>query len=443
MAASADQKTVFEQRKEQLLALLAKNPGMSHSALSTLSGLPNTTVRRIRQSLGVVRSAATAEPAPAPGVRTSETGDSCEVVRENPCTLEDLLKACKVDQTVWRVARWVANKWEVGTRCDDGTVLRTPLYQVKAFLERIPGVDDANAIRDAIEWIRAHPICRKKQAVFVTKKPGVEDPHLLEISVPDLHLGRLVWPDETGQDYNTAIAESLFMQAIENLWARASVFPVEQILLPCGNDFLNVDTAAQTTTAGTPQQEDGRWQRSFRRAVALMQRGIEFLRGRARDGIVVPMIPGNHDSQRNFYLGAVLEALYARTPDVRIDNSPNPRKYFRYGTNLLGFTHGHGEKHDKLPLIMAGERPDDWAATRHHEWHLGHLHHSRETRYHAGQEFGPVRVRILPSLVATDSWHHTQGYVGAQRAAEAYLWSQRHGYAGHLSWGVRAEADAS
>ena len=106
----------------------------------------------------------------------------------------------------------------------------------------------------------------------------------------------------------------------------------------------------------------------------------------------------------------------------------------QWGTVLLGFAHGDRIKHDKLPLLMAGEAPQLWAATTHREWHLGHLHHKRETQFHAGIEHGPVRVRILPSLTTADDFHYTNGYVGALRAAESYLWSKRRGYVGHLSW---------
>jgi hypothetical protein len=135
-------------------------------------------------------------------------------------------------------------------------------------------------------------------------------------------------------------------------------------------------------------------------------------------------------------MGSVLAAMYRNSPDVRIDNSPNVRKYFRYGTTLLGFTHGDKEKAESLPLVMAGERPDDWAATTYREWHLGHRHHMKETRYVAGNEFSFVRVRILSALTSTDAYHHNHGYVGSQQAAEVFLWAYKTGYRGHLSYTV-------
>ena len=59
--------------------------------------------------------------------------------------------------------------------------------------------------------------------------------------------------------------------------------------------------------------------------------------------VQVVMVTGNHDTQRLYYLGDVLEAWFRNTKDVAVDNSPRQRKYFRYHGNLIGFTHGHNE----------------------------------------------------------------------------------------------------
>jgi len=65
-------------------------------------------------------------------------------------TLEDLIEACNIDLDIWRVERWLANKWEVGAKAEfkdltwkqgvidgalhaDGLTIE-PLFQVKAWL---------------------------------------------------------------------------------------------------------------------------------------------------------------------------------------------------------------------------------------------------------------------------------------------------------------------
>jgi len=54
---------------------------------------------------------------------------------ENPKTLEELLAVCGVDTELWKVDRYIVNKWEVAMRVADKVVHR-PLFQVKAWLIR-------------------------------------------------------------------------------------------------------------------------------------------------------------------------------------------------------------------------------------------------------------------------------------------------------------------
>ncbi|RLI83490.1 MAG: hypothetical protein DRP01_09020 [Archaeoglobales archaeon] len=51
-------------------------------------------------------------------------------------TLEQLIEACKIDLTVWKVDRYVANKWEVGAKDRNKQIGIHPLFQIKAWLVR-------------------------------------------------------------------------------------------------------------------------------------------------------------------------------------------------------------------------------------------------------------------------------------------------------------------
>jgi len=257
------------------------------------------------------------------------------------------------------------------------------------------------------------------------KKPSKST--LFEISVPDLHLGQLAWGKEAGVDYDLEEAKKRFLEAIEYFKNGCGVVP-EKYLFVVGNDFFNSDNLAFTTTAGTPQQDDTRWQKSFVEGRKLLVQAIDSLREKAPVDVIV--IPGNHDVQRSFYVGDSLECWYHNCREVNVDNSPSPRKYYKYGASLLGFTHGKEEKPVMLPILMASESPKEWAETKHREWHLGHLH-----KTFADESYGVV-TRILPSLAATDSWHKTKGFVGNMKAAQAYLWDKEKGYTAHFQYTV-------
>ena len=285
----------------------------------------------------------------------------------------------------------------------------------------------------------------RREAKSSPDKPRIKisrekDNHLLEIAPVDLHVGKLAWGEETGTDYDIRIAERVFTAAIDDILERTKSYQITQIVFPVGNDLLQVDSPANTTTAGTYVDTDSRYIKSFRRARSITSWAIREMAKRAP--VLVPIVPGNHDRITAFHLGEVLEAEFSDVPFVAIDNRPLLRKYHKFGTNLLGWTHGSEEKPADLPLLMANECPEWWSTTEHREWHVGHLHRSKETRYTAGDSFQGVRVRILPSLCAPDAWHYSKGFVHERRACEAYLYSYDTGYAGHFSSNVMRDEAA-
>jgi DNA repair exonuclease SbcCD nuclease subunit len=210
------------------------------------------------------------------------------------------------------------------------------------------------------------------------------------------------------------MAVSVFKEAINNLLQKAPINLIQRIVIAVGNDLFNVDGADEMTTAGTPQMEDSRWQNTFKKGCSLLKEVIGQL---AIDlPVDVLIIPGNHDSERSFYLGEFLSAFFKDHPNVSIDNTPTLRKYYKFGETLIGYTHGDKEKKDQLPLLMATECKEDWANTSFKEYHLGHLHKEMD------DEIMGVKIRTLSSLAPADAWHSSKGYVGSIRGARAFLY---------------------
>lgn len=355
-------------------------------------------------------------------------------------SLDDLLRECKVDQSEWLVERWVANKWEVGAKHPTtGEILTAPLYQVKAWLKRHPERKVQRAIWDAM---LADLTAKAPKAPAIKHKRPAEDPHLLEVAAVDAHFGKLAWVAETRENYDLGIARACFRDAIADLIRKARGFPLEEALFVVGNDGMHFDNYQQTTTGGTFQDADTRYPKMFSTYWQECRWAIDQLKHMAPVKVVV--VPGNHDRQSAYCVGEVLAAWYAAARDgaVTVDNRPKLRKFHRYGVTLLGFTHGSEEKHQDLPLIMASEEPELWAQTLHREWHTGHFHKAKETRFTAADSFGGVRVRILPSLAGHDAWHYMKGFNVERRAAEAYLYHKATGYAGHFSSNILPEVAA-
>lgn len=366
-----------------------------------------------------------------PGDSFSAKGDQAEVSTVTPeavRTLADLIRVCQIDTTEWIVDRWVANKWEMGAVDPDGALITRPLFQVKAWLKRnVPFVRARQELDALVEDAKAKLPARPKPP-----KACARGAHMLEVSIPDLHLGKLAWAPETGgANYDSKIASEVFMAALEALIQRTSAFGFERVVFPVGNDFFHADTKQGTTTKGTPLDTDSRFHKTFVAGRRLMTEAIERLRQLAPVTVVV--IPGNHDTMSAFHLGDSLECLYHKTPDVTIMNSPIQRKYVSYGCNLIMFTHGDKGKRQNLPLLMATEEPEAFGSAVFREAHTGHNHELRV------QESMGVRVRISPALCPADAWHSENHLVGNLRSAEAFVWSKTEGLVATAAYTVREE----
>ena len=339
-------------------------------------------------------------------------------------TVDDLLNVYSISLEEWEIEKQVVNTWEVGAKGPDGSIVTTPLFQVKVWLKKKQAAYDLNILRNQfIEDIKSLSPTVKINPKNLTLGKG----KLLEVNMFDLHFGKVAWDEEVGENYNINIATQRFNDCIDYFVETYKNFNIIQILFPISNDFFNSDRSYpfNSTTSGTPQEEDTRWQNTFRKGRELLINGIQKLSQLAP--VVVKVIPGNHDYERSFYLGDSLQGWFHNDENVTVDNGASPRKYFVFGKCLIGLTHGNNEKTTDLPMIMAQENPVDWAMTSYREFHLGHLHHKKETQLKSTNEYQGVIIRHMSSLSGTDSWHHKKGYIGARKSAEAYLWDSETG----------------
>jgi len=244
----------------------------------------------------------------------------------------------------------------------------------------------------------------------------VGTPVAYEISLPDFHYGKIgtITQDQANRD---------FLNTIRELHRKAEGLNIERFVLPIGNDGLNSEGFSRATTKGTPQHDAEEWQQTFRGYWKLLVIAIDYLSTFAPVDVIV--IQGNHDFERMFYIGEVIESWYKDYEPVTVDNSYESRKYYRYGKNMLMFTHGDKEKPAEMPLLMATENPVMFAACPHREVHCGHQHREIVNTYQG------VKVRFLPSICTNDAWHRAKGY-SAPREAQAYIWNKEKGCEGYL-----------
>jgi hypothetical protein len=254
-----------------------------------------------------------------------------------------------------------------------------------------------------------------------TLKPIVGDPHLLTIDIADLHLGKLATLSETGEEYNVNIAMQRCEEAVLELLRKASGFNIKQVLFVIGNDVLHTDNVKRQTTNGTDQDTDGAWYDNYKLARELYVRIIEHLA--LKFEVHVVHNPSNHDYMSGYMLADSVFAWLHKHPNITWDITIKHRKYFKFGENLIGTSHGDGAKLDNLPLLMAEEAKEDWASTKYRQIFLHHLHHMKKFKFQTGSDFPGVTVEYLRSPSGTDSWHHKNGYQHAPKAIEGFIHS--------------------
>ena len=348
--------------------------------------------------------------------------------------VDDVIKRFKIDLDKWQVDSFKVKTsegyrkdrsviWKVidgkvihGDVEDSGKMLVVPLYHVQVTLKRKTEQIRMDLVKeDLIKDIKKFKP-NYKTIQYKKKTKGF----LFEPDMPDVHFGKLCWGEESGDNYDIKIAKDLCLTHLNSLINQSNNYDIDRILFPIGNDFFNTDNPEDTTTRGTPQQQDIRFKKMYKKGRELCVAMIDMLSAIAP--VDVKIIVGNHDTNTAFFLGDSLECWYNSSKNVLIDNQPVKRKYYPYGTNLIGLTHGYYEKLNELPLIMATEQPELWAKSTCKEWQTGDKHHKKEIRTSMLQhEQMGVMVRILRSISGNDTWHFDKGYIGQNRVAEGFI----------------------
>jgi len=249
--------------------------------------------------------------------------------------------------------------------------------------------------------------------------PKIKEPHLLVIDPADIHIGKLCRAFESGDEYNHKIAIERVNSGIRGILQKAQGFPIDKILIIIGNDILHTDGAKSTTTSGTFQDSEIMWYDAFKIAQSLLISNIEMLATVAP--VHVQYDPSNHDYVAGFMLAQGIEMWFRNNKNVTFNVSIAHRKYFTYGKNLIGTTHGDGAKETDLPLLMAHESKENWNECTHRYFYTHHIHHKKSKDYMS------VCVESLRSPSGTDSWHHRNGYANAPKAVEGYIHHPQHG----------------
>jgi hypothetical protein len=287
-------------------------------------------------------------------------------------------------------------------------------YKVKGVstLYREDGTVAAQWVKSSADAERQYALMREVVDLLKEEVRGLAKPinapkatladSLSTYVIGDAHFGLYAWREESGEDFDTAIASRDLRAAIDLLVAGAP--DSETGYLVDVGDYLHADNRSnQTPASGNQLDVDTRYQRVIRIAMSALQYCVgRMLQKHKR--VKVFITPGNHNPDSAGWMALVMEAYFQNEKRVDVETSPSKYFYQQYGNNLIGITHGDKIKMAELPSIMATDRPEAWGSTKHRMWLTGHIHHTQH------QEYRGCFVESFNTLAAGDAWHNASGY---------------------------------
>lgn len=295
----------------------------------------------------------------------------------------------------------------------------------------------ADIVREAIEEARAagQPAYEPRAA----SKSEAEN--LLVIDLADVHFGKLCVRTETGFEYRRDIARHRVIEGTKALLALAKQMGIKRILFVLGNDILHVDDSRGNTTSGTNQDTDGSIFQMWKDAELCLIDAIKLAHEVADVDLIHCM--SNHDWKMGWALSQAVASYFHQWPTVHASDyslSEAHRKYYRFGNNLFGLTHGDGAKEEKLYALMVQEARAHVGECTNLYWLLHDKHHKMRRKRgvdvfqtekdHIGMtaiSFGAVsaegsgiNIEYVRSPSPPDGWHDRNGYVNRQ-GVEAFV----------------------
>lgn len=231
----------------------------------------------------------------------------------------------------------------------------------------------------------------------------VTDPDLATVyALADWHVDLLAWGRETGEDWDTTIAQADIMAGVRRVMASSPNSAVG-VVLGLG-DMLHADGFEPFTSRSKNVLDvDGRYPKVLRAAADMVTETVA-LALQKHETVIVRVLPGNHDDQSAFALSLALSMKFADHPRVSFDDAPSRLWWWRWGKTFLGAAHGDRAKMQDLPMMMAVDRPHDWAASTFRKIFTGHVHHESK------REHGGVIVESLRAPIHKDAFHAAERY---------------------------------
>lgn len=199
----------------------------------------------------------------------------------------------------------------------------------------------------------------------------------------DIHIGAMSWGEETGADWDLAIAEQTIMEAFTHLIESSS--PAKYGFFCQLGDALHYDGwMPKTPASGHIVDTSCRFQEMVRMAIRCFHRAISMMLEK-HEHVTVLHALGNHDPGSSAWLQECFAMYYGQNDRCNVIVNPSPYYAHMHGKTFLGMHHGHTADIKKLCEVFTGRRY--WPAlgdARQSYIHTGHKHHREVKEWNGG-----------------------------------------------------------
>lgn len=407
--------------KDLVIELFQKGEPIKNITSAVSSYFPNLEREQVR---GKVRAIVRKLNHPSNATATPTDTEKCKVSYKDgettfegiialqdgePITPEIIMRAHNLDPDEWVVRSFTSNAWQ--SQVKDGN--KMTLWQSKITVAPRRATEITFADIDDYFAKAQFDLPKRTEPYEITDTDTI-----LEIDYADAHYGLLSWQPETGANYDLEIAARRFKTCICDIVKRARNKTFSKIVFATLGDILHIDHEDNTTTKGTLQQADGRIAKIYDTAIDVM---VDTICELETLGLPIEYIycSGNHDRNTGYYLAKALEMYFRNDKQITFDISPNPKKAFTFGVNLIGLCHGDMPKKNLGEWLQKTYRKE-FGQSRFAEVHCGHLH-SESVKENCG-----VLVKNLPAICENSFWEAQQGYV-SERGVMCFVWDKKKG----------------
>lgn len=242
------------------------------------------------------------------------------------------------------------------------------------------------------------------------------------VNLYDAHLDLLSLSESTFEEVDQTFEETVrrFIEAFNILVRKAHEQKVNQIIFPIGNDLFESNDFTMRTKRGTHVRTNTPWEKSYKVALQMLRKCITTLSS-LFEKVTVPVIYGNHCEDKEYYLGVSIAEIFRDVDHVQVDYDKIYRKYYKFGDNMLGLSHGYKtntkSKIEKLPLNMAAEAPKMWGDTTRRYMYLGHVHHAETHKILSKIDAIGTEVNFLRTMSGQSEYEVINGFTGVPKAA--------------------------